>query len=72
MHTIPLTKLCNLFPMKTTASVTKSLHQNCGLCYLHLPICFLKANFCMNQTVLDNFDSLNFDFLHFLIFDSDY
>ena len=60
MYTIPLTKLCNLFPMKTTASVTKSLHQNCGLCCLHLPIFFLKANFCMNQTVLDNFDSLKF------------
>ena len=29
---------CSLFHMKITASVTKSLHQDCGLCYSHLPI----------------------------------
>ena len=28
----------NLFYMKITVSVTKSLHKDCGLCYLHLPI----------------------------------
>ena len=27
----------SLFHMKITVSVTKRLHQDCGLCYLHLP-----------------------------------
>ena len=31
----------SLFHIKITASVTKSLHQDRGLCYLHLPIFFL-------------------------------
>ena len=30
----------SLFHMKITASVTKSLHQDCGTCYLHWPIFF--------------------------------
>ena len=29
---------CSLFQMKITASISKSLHQHCGPCYLHLPI----------------------------------
>ena len=29
---------CILFRMKITTSVTKSSHQHCDLCYLHLPI----------------------------------
>ena len=28
----------SLFHMKTTGSVTKSSHEDCGLCYLHLYI----------------------------------
>ena len=32
---------CSLFQMKITASVTKSLHQDRGLCFLHSPIFFL-------------------------------
>ena len=32
---------CSLFQMKITASVTKSLHEDRGLCYLHSPIFFL-------------------------------
>ena len=28
----------SLFRMKSTASVTKSSHQDCGPCYLHAPI----------------------------------
>ena len=28
----------NLFHVKITSSVTKCLYQDCGLCYLHLPI----------------------------------
>ena len=37
-----------LFHMKITASVTKSLHQDCGLCYLHLPDFFL----CIHSPLL--------------------
>ena len=29
---------CSLFHIKITANVTKSSHQDCGPCYLHLPI----------------------------------
>ena len=28
----------SLFHKKISASVTKSSHQDCGLCYLHLPV----------------------------------
>ena len=31
----------SLFHMKITVSVAKSSHQDCGPCYLHLPIFFL-------------------------------
>ena len=30
--------LSSLFHMKITASVTKNLHQDCGPCYLHVPL----------------------------------
>ena len=37
--TPPILGLCpSLFHMKITASVTNSLYQDCGLCYLQLPI----------------------------------
>ena len=32
----------SLFHMKMTITVTKNFHQDCGLCYLHLPILFLQ------------------------------
>ena len=32
-----LTRL-SLFHMKITARITKSSHQDCGPCYLHLPV----------------------------------
>ena len=35
----------SLFHMKITASVTKTLHQDCGPCYLHLPIFFFYILF---------------------------
>ena len=34
----------SLFHMRITASVTKSSHQDCGPCYLHLPIFFLYTH----------------------------
>ena len=32
---------CSLYHVKITASITRSSHQNGGLCYLHVPIFFL-------------------------------
>ena len=34
----------SFFRMKSTANVTKSLHQDCGLYYLHLPIFLLYTH----------------------------
>ena len=37
----------SLFHMKITVSVTKSSHQDCGLCYLNLPIFFLYIHYLL-------------------------
>ena len=39
--------------MKITVSVTKSSHQDCGPCYLHLPIFFLYIH---SPLLLENKD----------------
>ena len=39
----------SLFLMKITASVTKTLHQDCGPCYLHLPIFFFYIHSSLLQ-----------------------
>ena len=41
----------SLFQMKITASATKSLHQDCGSCYLHVPIFFL---YTFSRFLLEN------------------
>ena len=39
----------SLFHMKITVSVTKTLHQDCGPCYLHLPIFFFYIHSSLLQ-----------------------
>ena len=51
-HTaLPLLTIPSLFHMKITASVTKSSHEDCDLCYLHLQIFFLYIH---SSSLLEN------------------
>ena len=44
----------SLFNVKITVGVTKSSHQDCGLCYLHLPIFFLYTHTHTTPVLLHN------------------
>ena len=58
-------ELGSLFHMKITVSVTKSLHQDNGLCYLHLSIFFLyiHTRSWSMVSILDSLHHFSFQFI---------
>ena len=58
-HDLDYLQLISLFHLKITVRVTKSLDQDCGLFYLHLPIIFLYIH---SPLLLENKDLLRFLF----------